>query len=360
MAFLDILRVVLLSSLFLTSVNAACKSPRVRKEWRSISSAERAAWIKAVNCLAGLPHDSKVAPTVNRSVSLIPPMTSNSSYFDDFAYTHMDLNVLIHGTGYFLPWHRIYVQTFEDELRAKCSYTGVQPYWDWTQDAADFYHATIFSNSTDDGLGSWGDSDNDYQISTGGFKDIMLAYPVPHHIRRNYTLQPVPTPGFPQTVAPPPEINATFTQQNVDYTINSFTGDYINFQAYLENINGPHPGAHIMLGGDMLGLCPFGLQVPECTAGMKWSPNDPMFFLHHSMIDKIWYEWQLRDSSNKNAFGGGTVSVQVDPTQATTYPTGAPPLLNLSSVIPGDGLWEDVTVQDVMDTVDGKLCYIYA
>ena len=32
----------------------------------------------------------------------------------------------------------------------------------------------------------------------------------------------------------------------------------------------------------------------------------------------------------------------------------------LSSVIPGDGLWENYTVQDVLDTVDGKLCYIYA
>ena len=48
------------------------------------------------------------------------------------------------------------------------------------------------------------------------------------------------------------------------------------------------------------------------------------------MIDKIWYEWQLRDSSNKNAFGGGTISVQVDPTQGVAYPTGAPPFLNVS------------------------------
>jgi len=62
----------------------------------------------------------------------------------------MDLNVLvntihlfhpsgapnflqIHGTGFFLPWHRIYVQAFEDALRSKCGYTGVQPYWDWTK-----------------------------------------------------------------------------------------------------------------------------------------------------------------------------------------------------------------------------------
>lgn len=62
----------------------------------------------------------------------------------------MDLNVLvntdyvyllflvlnhlqIHYTGQFLPWHRLYVQTFEDELRSKCGYDGVHPYWDWTK-----------------------------------------------------------------------------------------------------------------------------------------------------------------------------------------------------------------------------------
>ena len=35
-------------------------------------------------------------------------------------------------------------------------------------------------------------------------------------------------------------------------------------------------------------------------------------------------------------------------------------ILQLSSVIPGDGLWENITVQDVMDTTGGNLCYTYA
>ena len=24
------------------------------------------------------------------------------------------------------------------------------------------------------------------------------------------------------------------------------------------------------------------------------SPNDPVFFMHHCMVDKLWHEWQLR------------------------------------------------------------------
>jgi hypothetical protein len=30
-----------------------------------------------------------------------------------------------------------------------------------------------------------------------------------------------------------------------------------------------------------------------------------------------------------------------------------------SSVIPGDGLWEETRVGDVLDTVGGRLCYVY-
>ena len=95
------------------------------------------------------------------------------------------------------------------------------------------------------------------------------------------------------------------------------------------------------------------------------------------MVDKIWYDWQLRDSSNTNAFGGGSISTQVN---SSVPATGGPPMLDvcdspfqllrtcsdgtnfrqLSSVIPGDGLWENVTVQDVIDTTGGILCYTYA
>ena len=197
-------------------------------------------------------------------------------------------------TGLFLPWHRQYLQTFEGELRSKCGYDGVHPYWDWTQgnashqefwvsvltpnsDTADFYNATIFSDSPYDGLGSWGDPDNDFQISTGGLNEFRLAYPVPHNLRRNFTLQPFlhglagTPPGV--TIDPALMLNTTFTKENVDFILKSFAGDFIAFQTYTEGISGPHPGPHLILGGDMGGTCPFGLGPPGCNPGMKWSSN---------------------------------------------------------------------------------------
>ena len=143
-------------------------------------------------------------------------------------------------------------------------------------DTADPYHTTFLSDSDYDGLGSWGDPNNDFQISTGGLKDVMLAYPVPHRIRRNYTLHipswfPLPT-GVP---APDPTlmVNTTYTSEVVNRVVNSSTGDYISFDTTVEGINGPHPGPHFILGGEMAGACPFGSSPPECFPGPKWSPN---------------------------------------------------------------------------------------
>jgi tyrosinase len=109
----------------------------------------------------------------------------------------------------------------------------------------DFYNSDFFDNSSSSGVGTWGDPANDYQIFTGGLKDIMLAYPSPHRIRRNFTVLPFALPNplnlFPDDPTAPPlpkdlMINTTMTKENVDYTVNNFEGDFIGFQTYMESI----------------------------------------------------------------------------------------------------------------------------
>jgi len=89
-----------------------CTEPAIRKEWRAFRTEEKTEWIRAVNvrivtpitsvlflkmifriqCLSKLPHDSALAPSVDPSVSLIPPVNASSSYYDgiiqaiDFAF----------------------------------------------------------------------------------------------------------------------------------------------------------------------------------------------------------------------------------------------------------------------------------
>jgi hypothetical protein len=51
---------------------------------------------------------------------------------------------------------------------------------------------------------------------------------------------------------------------------------------------GPHPGPHQFIGGDMSDMS---------------SPNDPLFFVHHSNVDRIWALWQdYRDHDQSDRF----------------------------------------------------------
>ncbi|KAI9436651.1 hypothetical protein H4582DRAFT_1962308 [Lactarius indigo] len=77
------------------------------------------------------------------------------------------------------------------------------------------------------------------------------------------------------------------------------------------------------------------------------------------MIDKLWYDWQHRNQTNAESFFGGSVQALQSVESYNKYPTGAPPFLNLSSVMLADGLFPEVLIGDVMDTTSGILCYVY-
>ena len=113
---------------------------------------------------------------------------------------------------------------------------------DYVADSFDTEHATIFDDDNASGLGRWGDPNDNSQITTGGFKDVVREYPSRHRIRRTYTLRPlgnIPNKAFvndPQAPPVDPNImaNESFTKANYDYTLNGFSGDFLGFQTYLE------------------------------------------------------------------------------------------------------------------------------
>ena len=59
------------------------------------------------------------------------------------------------------------------------------------------------------------------------------------------------------------------------------------------------------------------------------SPDDERRGRKRDVIDKTWHDWQRWDLSNKITFGGGSISVQVDPGQASTHLTGVPPFFDV-------------------------------
>ena len=104
----------------------------------------------------------------------------------------------------------------------------------------------------------------------------------------------------------------------------------------------------------MTGFCPNGAVPPACDPGPKWTPNDPLFFMHHAvrpifplrtipfrlslvfpqMIDKIWFDWQNKLPMNKFAYEGGSVAELTNFTLSTIFPNGGPPFLNVSASPP--------------------------
>ncbi|KAK7030237.1 hypothetical protein VNI00_014254 [Paramarasmius palmivorus] len=352
---------------------AICKKPAVRREWRALSKPERAEWIRAINCLANTPSEGNFIQYFKPND--ISKYNASGSYYDgimtlcfvmrwtdrllDFVYIHMDLNHLIHSTGMFLPFHRWYVQVYENALKRKCGFKGVSPYWDWSLDAHDVYGSSMFKDSDPkSGLGGWGDPSNDFEVPNGGFSSFKLSYPSFHTVRRNFTLQPFVV--FPPEVAGPNPAryaNASFTPQEVSKLVNGFVGDYKGFQTYFESIEGAHAAVHFILGGDLAGQCPKNAPSDCVNGSPTFSANEPMFWMHHAMVDKVWFDWQQANKANTRAFEGG--SMQAPPENSTQYPTGLPPNLTLKSTIHGEGMFPDAIVQDVLSTTDGMLCYVY-
>jgi tyrosinase len=270
----------------------------------------------------------------------------------------MDLNTRIHYTGYFLPWHRWYINFFGKTLKEKCGYTGVTPYWNWSIDASNFQESSFWDSDPVSGVGGWGDPENDYQIADGGLANFTISYPVHHNIRRNYTYLVWANLPIPLITDHQAKGNLSFTTDVVESILQTGAGDYEEIQVLLEAIQGPHGAVHGIVAADLGGYCPTSAG-PNCVPGPRWSSNDPLFFFHHAMLDKIWYDWQNLDPLNAQSYFGGSVE-SIDTLAAYDLnPTGVGPYLDLSSVIPVDGLDGVYTVGDMLSTTSGALCYKY-
>jgi tyrosinase len=80
---------------------------------------------------------------------------------------------------------------------------------------------------------------------------------------------------------------------------------------------------------------------------MDSSPGDPMFFLHHGFIDRNWWAWQNLDPTN-NLYQLSGYTTQTGDIEVT-----------LDYVMSTWGVLPDVTIDQVMDTQGGYLCYEY-
>lgn len=257
---------------------------RVRKDQANLSPGERKAFVNAVLALKQQPSQ------------LYPP---SQNRYDDYVLLH-SVTMLMTVTGpmpahqgpAFLPWHREFIRRFENDLQS-IDQRVTLPYWDWTKDNT--LSSTIWN---EDFMGGNGRNE-DGRVITGPFaydagkwnlsiNDFDDPNPGPG-LRRQFGKFPgVATLPTSEQVADalkvvpydsPPWITDTATGQPQPSFRNRLEGWYGN-----GNI---HNRVHLWVSG--------GTPPEFKDAGsMFWStsPNDPVFFLHHCNIDRLWADWQ--------------------------------------------------------------------
>ncbi|KAK3319670.1 hypothetical protein B0T19DRAFT_404239 [Cercophora scortea] len=281
--------------------NCTIETAIKRKEWSDLTSTERQSYTKAVLCLMDKP---------GLMTSTAPGAKSR---FDDYVAVHIQQTPRNHGSTFFLPWHRYYLWHYENALRTECGYTGYQPYWNWDRYAKDPVNSPLFNG-------------NESSMGGNGLKVAHSGIPIPG-APRPYNMIPAADGGGCVTtgpfknmtvnlgpIAPTLTIKANPRSDGLGYnprclrrdinknaaavTTANYTLDLITknsnvywFQTVMEGQFaqgkwGVHSGGHYTISGDPAG-------------DFYVSPGDPAFWLHHAMIDRVWWIWQMQDLTKR-------------------------------------------------------------
>lgn len=182
-----------------------------------------------------------------------------------------------HGAPGFLTWHRAYLQAFEDALRTvDCDVT--LPYWDWASGPSTGVPAACREATYVDRAGN------------------TVANP----------LYAGPRPAGGMTVRRADIDTTSFDDLAASAQTALGQASFASFQAQL---NGVHGSVHVRVGGDMS-------SVP--TAGY-----DPIFFLHHANIDRLWAQWQATHPGPMAADEAGLELAPFNRPFSTQWQTGA-------------------------------------
>ena len=211
--------------------------------------------------LAGVDLSIAQSLRIRRPVSSLPasdpdlaalrraiPLMKQAGVWDQQIALHADMRQRHHSSWRFLPWHRLQLVWFERQVaRFSGRANFALPYWDWDDDRL----PAIVSS------------------------DPVLA--------------------MPNRLASPTESLRAFMRRNGQQFRGRITDDFSTFFGRARNVGTPAQGGysgscewsghnmiHGFVGGDM--------------GRLDRSPNDPLFWMHHANIDRIWTQWHMRNS----------------------------------------------------------------
>ncbi|KAK8043356.1 Di-copper centre-containing protein [Apiospora rasikravindrae] len=335
----------------------------VRREYSTLSNVEKLGYTRAVQCLMAKPA---ITPT--------DKAPGARSRYDDIVATHINQTWTIHRSGSFLAWHRQYVWTFEQALRNECGYKGYVPYWSWAKSSQDPLNSPYLDGSeySQGGNGEFephncttglpsrllciepGEGDADLSMVGGGcvkkgpyagvmanltatvpsWPSITAKEPLsygPRCIRHDISVPLARKWSGDEHIVdllrnPLYQTDIGAFQDRLQYTGNDTVGWY-----------GLHQFGHFLLNGDPAG-------------DFFNSPNEPLFWLHHAMVDRVWWIWQNQKPVERAFQVAGTRTMNNKPpsedaTVDDTFDMGY-----------NGG---EVVIKDLVSTIAGPYCYIY-
>jgi hypothetical protein len=251
-----------------------------RKNQAILTPAEKTAFVNAVLALKN--H--------------VPSQMGLISRYDDYVQVHMNAMMASPGWGHqacvFLPWHRQLLHHFELDLQA-IDPTVTIPYWDWTVDQDPSSPTSPF---TDTFLGGDGDPSTG-EVVTGPFaaasgnwtKNVLPGAGDPDNVpylRRQFGVN-APTLPSPAQLAvalgQPLYDEAPWTSQSASAFRNHLEGWIASGPNPNDQPPQLHNRVHVWVGGSMLPMT---------------SPNDPVFWLNHANIDRLWEVWKTQNPAS--------------------------------------------------------------
>ncbi|MEY2661656.1 MAG: hypothetical protein RLZZ123_2828 [Pseudomonadota bacterium] len=154
-----------------------------------------------------------------------------------------------HGTPWFFAWHRLYLFYFEKQLQLASGNPDLRlPYWDYTN-PAQLKMPPEFTQPT--------------YVDAGG------------KVQSNPLYEPRRAPGW---------ANANHALKSQSTDIDSALSEHEQFEDYQDDIeNGVHGYIH----------CSVAVNCPVADMGaVPYSSNDPIFWIHHANIDRLWSCWR--------------------------------------------------------------------
>jgi len=194
------------------------------------------------------------------------------------------LRNLAHGGPVFLPWHRLFLIRLEEQLQRMVGADAALPYWDWASDGelpqTEQLEAPLWSFIG----GARG------EVASGPLAamrvrlqvfDMQIWSVAPRPLQRNAGADELAT-----TLPARGDVAWALDSSRYDHSVWDTSVDSFRnrLEGWLDPVAGPtqfpsprlHNRVHVWMGGDM---------------GPGTSPNDPVFYLNHCNVDRIWESW---------------------------------------------------------------------